>query len=252
MNTSLKNKVTLVTGGTSGIGRATAIAFAQAGAKVVLSGRRETEGAAVVAEIKAAGGDARFIRADVAVEADVKNLVEQTVAAHGRLDIAFNNAGIEWLGPITDASEADYRRVFDTNVWGVLASMKHEIPAMLKNGGGAIVNTSSVAGHVGMAGASIYIAAKHAIEGLTKTAALEVARQGIRVNAVAPAAIETAMIDRFVGTEADPRNAIAAAHPIGRMGRSQEIADVVLFLSSDAASFITGESVKVDGGWTAQ
>ena len=249
---TFQNKVALVTGGTSGIGRATAIAFANAGAKVVLSGRREAEGAAVVTEIKAAGGEARFVRADVAIEADVKNLVEQTVASYGRLDVAFNNAGVEWNGQIVEAQQADYRRVFDINVWGVLVSMKYEIAAMLRTGGGAIVNTSSIAGHIGMAGASIYIASKHAVEGLTKTAALEYARQGIRVNAVAPAAIETDMIDRFVGKESDQRDYFAALHPIGRMGKAEEIAGTVLFLCSDAASFITGESVKVDGGFTAQ
>src|SRR5450755_3872354 len=156
MNLEFTNKVVLITGGTSGIGKTTALAFAKAGAKVVLSGRRAAEGEAVVAEIAAAGGTARFIRADVAVEKDVKNLVEQTVAAFGRLDIAFNNAGVEAMGPLLEVSEADYRRTFDVNVWGVLTSLKYEIPAMLKAGGGAIVNTSSVAGHIGMAGASLY------------------------------------------------------------------------------------------------
>jgi NAD(P)-dependent dehydrogenase (short-subunit alcohol dehydrogenase family) len=252
MSYSFSNKVALVTGGTSGIGRTTAIAFAKAGAQVVLSGRRETEGAAVVAEIQAAGGAALFVKADVSHENDVKNLIEKTVATYGRLDVAFNNAGVEWAGPFTDVSEADYRRTFDINVWGVITSMKYEIPALLKTGGGAIVNTSSIAGHIGMAGASVYIASKHAVEGITKSVALEFAKQGIRVNAVAPAAIETEMIDRFVGKEGDQRNYLAGLHPIGRMGKSQEIADAVLFLCSDAASFITGESLKVDGGFTAQ
>ena len=155
MNFDFTNKVVLITGGTSGIGKTTAVAFAKAGAKVVLSGRRNAEGEAVVKEIAAAGGTARFVRADVSVEADVQNLVEQTVAAFGRLDIAFNNAGVEWMGPLSSATLEDYRKVFDVNVWGVVASLKHEIPAMLKTGGGVIVNTSSVAGHVGMAGASL-------------------------------------------------------------------------------------------------
>jgi NAD(P)-dependent dehydrogenase (short-subunit alcohol dehydrogenase family) len=252
MNPDFTNKVVLVTGGTSGIGKTTAIAFAKAGAKVVLSGRRAAEGEAVVAKITAAGGTARFVRADVAVEADVKNLVEQTVAAFGRLDVAFNNAGVEWMGPLVEAKESDYRKLFDTNVWGVVASLKYEIPAMLKTGGGAIVNTSSVAGHIGMAGASLYIGTKHAVEGLTKSAALEFAKQGIRVNAVAPAAIETDMVDRFVGTEGPARDYLVSLHPIGRAGQTREIADVVLFLCSEGASFITGESVKVDGGLTAQ
>ena len=249
---TFQNKVALVTGGTSGIGRATALAFAKAGAKVVIAGRRETEGAIVVAEIQAAGGEALFIRADVAVESEVRQLVERTVAAYGRLDVAFNNAGIEWAGPLGNASEADYRRIFDTNVWGVITSLKYEIPAMLASGGGTIVNTSSVAGHIGMAGVSLYVASKHAVEGVTKSVALEFARQGIRVNAVAPAAIETDMVDRFVGKEGDQRNYLASLHPVGRMGTVREIADAVLFLCSDAASFITGESVKVDGGFTAQ
>lgn len=249
---TFQNKVALVTGGTSGIGRATALAFAKAGAKVVIAGRRETEGAIVVAEIQAAGGEALFIRADVAVESEVRQLVERTVAAYGRLDVAFNNAGIEWAGPLANATEADYRRIFDINVWGVVTSLKYEIPAMLASGGGAIVNTSSVAGHIGMAGVSLYVASKHAVEGVTKSVALEFARQGIRVNAVAPAAIKTDMVDRFVGKEGDQRNYLASLHPVGRMGTAREIADAVLFLCSDAASFITGESVKVDGGFTAQ
>jgi NAD(P)-dependent dehydrogenase (short-subunit alcohol dehydrogenase family) len=252
MNTSLKNKVVLITGATSGIGKASALAFGKAGAKVVVSGRRETEGNAVVAEIKAAGGEAIFIQVDVTQEAQVKALVDATVAKYGQLDVAFNNAGVEQMGPITEATEAEYRRVFDTNVWSVLASMKHEIPAMLKNGGGSIINTSSIVGHIGMAGAGIYIATKHAVEGLTKTAALEQAKSGIRVNAVAPAAIETDMIDRFVGTDGESRAYLAGLHPMGRMGRSDEIAQPVLFLASDAASFITGTSLVIDGGFTAQ
>lgn len=246
-------KVVLITGGTSGIGKATALAFAREGAKVVLSGRREVEGAAVVDEIAKAGGTAHFVPADVAKETDVKRLVDATVAKYGRLDVAFNNAGVELLGPITEVTEADYRRVFDVNVWGVLASMKHEIPAMLKTGGGAIINTSSIGGHIGMAGAGVYIATKHAVEGLTKTAALEYAKQGIRVTAVAPAAVETDMIDRFAGPEgSDSRKGLTAMHPVGRMGKAEEIAAAVLYLASDAAKFTTGISLPVDGGMLAQ
>ena len=253
MQTSFQNKVVLITGATSGIGKVSALAFAKAGAKVIVSGRREAEGQAVVAEIKAAGGEATFVKADVAVDADVAVLVAKTVATYGRIDIAFNNAGVEITGPIVDATEADYRRVFDTNVWGVLTSMKHEIPVMLKQGAGVIINTSSVAGHVGMGGASIYVASKHAVEGLTKSAAMEYAKQGIRVNAVAPAAIETDMLDRFTGGgNEDALSYMRSLHPVGRLGRSEEIANAVLFLASDAASFITGTSLNVDGGFLAQ
>src|SRR6266404_6365943 len=201
-NKSFSGKVALVTGGTSGIGKATAIEFARAGAKVVLSGRREKEGANVIAKIEQLGGAAAFVRTDIAKDADVKAMVNFTVATYGRLDIAFNNAGVEWAGPLDQATEAEYRRVFDINVWGVLNSMQHEIPVMLKNGGGAIVNTSSAAGHVGMGQVSIYTASKHAVEGLTKALALEFAKQNIRVNAVAPAGVATDMVDRFAGREA--------------------------------------------------
>ena len=253
MQTSFQNKVVLITGATSGIGQVTALAFAKAGAKVVVSGRREAEGQAVVAEIKAAGGEATFVKADVAVEADVAALVAKTVATYGRIDIAFNNAGVEHSGAVVDATEADYRHVFDINVWGVLSSMKHEIPVMLKQGGGVIINTSSAVGHVAMGGASIYVASKHAVEGLTKAAALEYAKQGIRINTVAPAAIETDMMNRFTGGgKEETLSYMRSLHPIGRLGRSEEIANPVLFLASDAASFITGTSLKVDGGFLAQ
>jgi NAD(P)-dependent dehydrogenase (short-subunit alcohol dehydrogenase family) len=252
MNTDYTGKVALVTGGTSGIGKATALAFAQAGAKVVLSGRREKEGAAVVAEIERLGGTAAFVRADVAVEADVKAMVDFVVATYGRLDVAFNNAGVEWMGPLDQATEAEYRRVFDINVWGVLNSMRHEIPAMARTGGGAIVNTSSIAGQIGMGQVSIYIASKHAVEGLTKAVALEFAKQGIRVNSVAPAAIETDMVDRFAGKEGEMREYLRSLHPVGRMGTSEEVAAAVVYLCSDAAKFTTGISLPVDGGFLAQ
>jgi NAD(P)-dependent dehydrogenase (short-subunit alcohol dehydrogenase family) len=246
-------KVVLVTGGTSGIGRVTAVAFAKEGAKVVVSGRRAKEGAEVVHEIALAGGIAHFVAADVAKEADVKRLVEETVAKFGRLDIAFNNAGVELTGALADVSEADYRRVFDINVWGVLASMKYEVAAMLKTGGGAIINTSSIAGHIGFPGAGVYAATKFAVEGLTKSAALEYAQQGIRVTAVAPGAIVTEMIERFAGGEhSEMGKGLAAQHPMGRMGRSEEVAAAVLYLASDAAKFTTGVSLPVDGGFLAK
>jgi len=249
---SYSGKVALVTGGTSGIGRTTAIEFARAGAKVVISGRREKEGAAVVAEIQKLGAAAAFIRADIAQDADVKAMIDFTVATYGRLDIAFNNAGVEWMGPLDQATESEYRRVFDINVWGVLNSMRHEIPVMLKNGGGAIVNTSSVAGHIGMGQVSIYIASKHAVEGLTKSVALEFAKQNIRVNAVAPGPIETEMVDRFAGKEGEMRDYLKSIVPVGRMGTTEHIAAAVLYLCSDDAKFTTGTSLVVDGGFVVQ
>ena len=248
----LADKVVLITGGTSGIGRATAFALAAAGARVVFAGRREPEGALAQAAIVAAGGEARFVRADVAVEAEVKMLVKETVATYGRLDLAFNNAGLDILGPLSEVTEADYRQLFDVNLWGVLAAMKHEITEMLKTGGGAIVNTSSVAGHVGAPNFGLYAASKHAVEGLTKTAALEYARRGIRVNSIAPAFIETPMVDRLVGDATDQREGLAMLVPAGRIGRVEEVANAVLFLLSDASHFVTGDSLRIDGGWLAQ
>jgi NAD(P)-dependent dehydrogenase (short-subunit alcohol dehydrogenase family) len=248
-NNGFTGKVALVTGGTSGIGKATAIAFARAGAKVVLTGRREKEGTQVVAEIKKLGGDATFVRADVAKDGDVKKMIDFTIDKYGKLDIAFNNAGVEWMGPLDQATEAEYRRIFDINVWGVLNSMRHEIPAMLQNGGGAIVNTSSVAGHVGLAQVSVYIASKHAVEGLTKSVALEFAKQNIRINAIAPGVIATEMFDRFASDEF--RKQIPSIVPVARIGAAEEIAAAVLYLASDAAKFTTGASLVVDGGYVA-
>jgi len=250
---SFHGKVVLVTGGTSGIGRETAIQFAKEGAKVVIAGRRTEEGEAVVREIKSVGGEARFIQTDVTREEQVKHLVEETARHFGRLDIAFNNAGVEQGAPITEFTEADYRKVFDINVLGVFLSQKYEIPAMVKSGGGSIINTSSILGHIAMPGAAIYNASKHAVEGITKTTALEMAGQGIRVNAVAPGAIATDMIDRFAGEEGtDGRQQLASQHPVGRLGRPEEIAAAVLYLASDAASFTTGISLPVDGGYLAK
>ena len=251
---TLQDKIALVTGGTSGIGRATAIAYARAGAKVVVSGRREQEGKETVALIEKAGGTGLFVRADVAKEADVKNLVEATLRAYGRLDLAFNNAGIESsvIKPTHEQDDADFDRVFAINVKGVYLSMKHEIPAMLKGGGGSIVNTSSIAGLVGMPGAGPYVASKHAVIGLTRAAALEHAKTGIRINVVSPGAVATDMMDRFVGGSEEMKAGFAAMHPMGRVAQPEEVAQTVLFLCSDAASFITGQSILVDGGFTAQ
>jgi NAD(P)-dependent dehydrogenase (short-subunit alcohol dehydrogenase family) len=251
MQNSYTNKIVLVTGGTSGIGKTTAIAFADAGARVVLTGRREKEGLEVVAEIKKTGGTVAYIRTDVAKEADVVKAVDFVLSTHGRLDVAFNNAGVEIVGPLDQVTEEQYRRTFDINVWGVLNAMKHEVAAMLKSGGGSIVNVSSIAGHIGLAQASIYVATKHAVEGLTKAIAVEFAKQGIRVNAAAPGAIDTEMVDRFAGKEGDVRNWLISQHPVGRLGTAEEIAAAVLYLTSDAAKFTTGTILAVDGGWTA-
>jgi NAD(P)-dependent dehydrogenase (short-subunit alcohol dehydrogenase family) len=248
---SYENKVALVTGGTSGIGKATALAFANAGAKVVLTGRREKEGTEVVAEIKKRGGTASFFKADFGQDSDVRAAVDLVVTAYGRLDIAFNNAGVEAKAPLHEVTEEQYRKVFDINVWGVLNSMKHEVAAMRKTGGGVIVNTSSALGHVGAAEFSVYVASKHAVEGLTKVVALECAKDNIRVNAVAPAGVATAMVDRHSGKEGPRRDGLAAMHPVGRLGTSEEIAAAVLYLCSDSAGFTTGSSLAVDGGFRA-
>lgn len=246
------DKVVLITGGTSGIGRACAIAFAKEGAKVVLTGRREKEGGEVVAEIKSLSGDALFVRTDIRHEADVKAMVEATLKAFDRLDIAVNNAGVEQgFTPLPNQTEDDYSFIMDTNVKGVWLSLKHEIPAMLQTGGGSIINVASVAGVIGMPTVPIYIASKHAVLGLTKAIALEYAKQGIRINAVNPGAIETPMVDRFAADEAT-LNYINSLHPIGRIGKAEEIADAVLWLASDKSSFVTGSAVTVDGGFTAQ
>ena len=249
---SLADKIALVTGATSCIGRATAIALAKAGAKIVAGGRRVAEGENLVVDIKTAGGEATFVSTDITREDDIRALIETAVTKYGRLDIAFNNAGVLIAGAVTEATAEKYQQVFDANVRGVLLSMRYEIPAMLRSGGGSIINTSSVAGHVGMDNLAIYVASKHAVEGLTKAAALEYANQGIRINAVAPAAIDTAMVDNFVGKEGEQREYLKSRHPIGRTGKPEEVANAVLWLASDAASFVTGHSLLVDGGFIAQ
>src|SRR5205814_815893 len=215
----MKGKVALVTGGTSGIGRATAVALGRAGASVVVAGRRETEGRETVELIKKTGGQASFFRADVSREADLRALVEHTVKTFGRLDIAVNNAGVELVQPVVEANPDDCRRIFDVNVVGVLLSMKHEIPAMLRTGGGSIVNMSSIAGSVGMPGIAVYGASKAAVHQMTRVAAIEVAKQNIRINSVSPAAIQTEMFDRFAASE-ENKSGIAAMHPLGRVGRA--------------------------------
>jgi NAD(P)-dependent dehydrogenase (short-subunit alcohol dehydrogenase family) len=256
MSKTFANKVILVTGATSGIGRTTAVAFAEEGANVVISGRRKTEGEETVSMIEKAGGHGLFVQSDVSDETQVKSLVETVTKGFGRLDIAFNNAGLAVESfPITQATVAQYNRVFDINVKGVFLAMKHEILAMLATGGGSIVNMSSVAGQIGLPTAGLYVATKHAVNGLTKVAALEVAKQGIRVNSVSPAVIETDMTNRSLGPvseENEKRKYYAQLHPVGRFGRTEEIANAVLFLSSPGASFITGHDLVIDGGYTIQ
>ena len=251
MAADLKHKVAIVTGGTSGIGRETALLFAEAGAKVVVAGRRDTEGKEVVDEIRKGGGDAIFVKTDVCKAGDIQALVQKTVEKYGRLDTAFNNAGVEgnWT-PLVDMAEEDWDRVIDTNLKGVWLCLKYEIPQMLKNGGGTIVNMASVAGLMGTPGAAHYGASKHGVNSLTRTAALEYAQKKIRVNAVCPAVIETPMGDRLFGSPEVRPHAIAM-HPIGRFGTPREIAEAVLWLASEKSSFMTGHYIVLDGGFLA-
>jgi NAD(P)-dependent dehydrogenase (short-subunit alcohol dehydrogenase family) len=242
----------LITGALTGIGRATALAFAQEGARIVISGRRDEEGQKLAGELRKLGAETEFVRSDVRHEDDVRSLVDKTVARFGRLDVAVNTAGTEGKpGPVTEQSAESYAATFDTNVLGTLLSMKHELRVMLAQESGSIVNVSSTFGQTGGAGASVYAASKHAVEGLTQSAALEAAGSGVRVNVVAPGPIDTGMLTRFTGT--DERKArLVAGVPLKRSGKPEEIAQTILFLSSDKASFITGASVAADGGKTAQ
>ncbi len=247
----MKNKVVLITGGLTGIGRATALAFAQEGARIVISGRHEEEGEKLVNELGKLGAKAEFMRSDVRHEDDVRGLVDKTVARFGRLDVAVNTAGTEGRpGPVTEQSAESYAATFDTNVLGTLLSMKHELRVMLAQRSGSIVNVSSTFGHTGGAGASVYVASKHAVEGLTKSAALEASGFGVRVNTVAPGPIDTGMLTRFTGSD-ERKAGLIAGVPLNRVGKPEEIAESIVFLSSDRASFITGATIAVDGGKTA-
>jgi len=240
--------VVLITGALTGIGRATALAFAHDGARIVVSGRRDEAGRKLADELRALGVEAEYLRADVRNDDDVRTLVDQTVARFGHLDVAVNNAGTEGQpGPVTEQSAESYAATFDTNVLGTLLSMKHELRVMLPQKSGSIVNLSSVVGRAGSPGASVYTASKHAVEGLTKAAALEVAASGVRVNAVAPGPIDTEMLTRFTGSP-ERKAGFVRGIPLKRAGTPEEIAQAIVFLASGKASFITGQSIAVDGG----
>lgn len=252
MAAGLAGKVGLVTGGTSGIGRETAVLFASAGAKVVIAGRREKEGEETIELVRAAGSDGLFVKTDVSKAPEVEALVRRTVEKFGRLDVAFNNAGIEgvWV-PIARQSEEDWDRTIDINLKGIWLCLKYEIRQMLmQGGGGAIVNMASVTGLIGSAGAAAYSASKHGVIGLTKSAALETAQSGIRVNAVCPGVVETPMGDRLFSAP-QVHKFVMGCHPIGRFGKPTEIAEAVLWMCSDSASFMTGQSLILDGGFLA-
>jgi NAD(P)-dependent dehydrogenase (short-subunit alcohol dehydrogenase family) len=244
----MSTPVVLITGALTGIGRATALAFAREGYRVVVSGRRDEEGKALVTELRALGVDAEFVRADVRHEEDVRRLIDQTVSRFGGLDVAVNNAGTEGKpGPVTEQSAESYAATFDTNVLGTLLSMKHELRVMLPRRHGSIINLSSTLGQKAAPGASVYAASKHAVEGLTKAAALEAAPAGVRVNVVAPGPVGTEMLNRFTGS-ADRKAGLIAGVPLKRAGTPEEIAQTIVFLASEKASFITGQTIGVDGG----
>jgi NAD(P)-dependent dehydrogenase (short-subunit alcohol dehydrogenase family) len=243
--------VVLITGALTGIGRATALAFAREGAHVVVSGRHDDAGRALLGELRALGAEAEFVRADVRREDDVRALIDRAIERFGRLDVAVNNAGTEGKsGLLTQQSPESYAATFDTNVLGMILSLKHELRVMTAQRSGSIINLSSTLGSRGAAGASLYVASKHAVEGLTKSAALEGASYGVRVNAVAPGPIETEMLTRFAGSAAR-KVAIAENVPLKRLGKPEEIAQAIVFLASGKADFVTGQIIAVNGGRTA-
>jgi NAD(P)-dependent dehydrogenase (short-subunit alcohol dehydrogenase family) len=244
----MNTKVVLITGALTGIGRATALAFAKEGTRLVVSGRLDDAGAKLVTELRESGAEAEYVRADVRIEQDVQNLVAQTTKRFGRIDVAINNAGTEGKpGPLVDQTVESYTATFDANVLGTFLGLKHELKVMLPQRSGSIINISSTLGQKTAPGASIYAATKHAVEGLTKTAALEAASANVRVNAVAPGPIDTGMLDRFTGS-AERKAALIASVPLKRMGRPEEVAQTILFLASDNAPFITGQIFGIDGG----
>lgn len=247
---TLSGKVALVTGASSGIGRAAAIELARRGAKVIVSARRRAEIDALAAEIKGEGNEATAVVADINVEKDVIDLVAKTISTYGRIDVAFNNAGTEGqFTPFVEQSNETYDATFNANVRGVFWSMKHEAKAMLSQGGGVIINNASMGGVIGFANAALYIASKHAVLGLTKTASIELFKQGIRVNAVNPGIIDTPFQDRIWPSK-EAKDAFAAATVPGRAGAPEEVATVVAFLASDDASFVSGHGLLVDAGYT--
>jgi NAD(P)-dependent dehydrogenase (short-subunit alcohol dehydrogenase family) len=253
MTKRVDGKVALITGGSSGIGRATALIFAREGAKVVVADVMVAGGEETMRLIKAAGGEAIFVKTDVSNPTEVEAMVKKAVETYGRLDCAFNNAGIEGVvKPTVEYGETDWDRVIAINLKGVWLCLKYELQQMLKQGSGAIVNTASIAGLVGLSGFSAYVAAKHGVNGLTKTAALEYAKSGIRVNAVCPGAIRTPMFERGVRDNPGIEEQVVAMEPIGRMAAPEEVGEAVVWLCSDAASFVTGLPMAVDGGWVAQ
>jgi NAD(P)-dependent dehydrogenase (short-subunit alcohol dehydrogenase family) len=249
----IRGKIVLVTGGGSGIGQATALALAREGARVIVADVLVEGGEETVRRIKNADGEAIFVKSDVSKAAEVEILIKKIIETYDRLDCAVNNAGIEGeQAPTSEYAEENWDRLIDVNLKGVWLCMKYEIPQMLKQGGGAIVNMASVAGLVGFQNLSAYVASKHGIIGLTKTAALEYAKNRIRINAVCPGVIRTAMVDRILGGDAEAEAQFVAMEPIGRLGAPEEIAEAVVWLCSDAASFVTGHPMVADGGLVAQ
>ena len=249
----MEHPVVLITGALTGVGRATALAFAREGARLVISGRRDDAGRTLSAQLRELGAEAEYVHADVQLEADVSRLIDRVIERFGHLDIAVNNAGTEGeSGPITDQTTANYEATFGTNVLGTLLSLKYEMRAMLKQRAGSIVNLSSMGGKVGLAGASIYVASKHAVEGLTKSAALEGAAAGVRVNAVAPGPVATEMLERFSSGSEAAKAAFVSTIPAKRPATAEEIAQTIVFVASDKARYLTGQSISVDGGYTTQ